>query len=150
MNFFKQTIAAAATATGLCVPAFADTTLNVHYPMVGFFKDVMDVNSKKFIEENPDIRINFVNPSAAYKEESQTILRRAGTSELPGITFIGLNRLRLIAERGVNVDMKPHIAKEKDVGRMVKEGGMPVLTKQAIEHAFVGDKVGISLRRDDC
>lgn len=27
MNFFKQTIAAAAIATGLCVPAFADTTL---------------------------------------------------------------------------------------------------------------------------
>ncbi len=75
MNFFKQTIAAVAIATGLCVPAFADTMLNVHYPMLA----------------------------------------------------------------AVNL-----------IGRMVKEGGIPVLTKQAVEQAFVADKVGISLLRDDC
>ncbi|WP_288193877.1 ABC transporter substrate-binding protein [uncultured Phyllobacterium sp.] len=115
MSFFRKTIAAAAIATAFSVPAFAETTLNVHYPMPGFFKDVMDVISKKFMEENPDIKISFVSPSATYEEGIQTILRQAGTAEMPDITFIGLNRLRMIAERGVNVDMKPLIAKEPDM-----------------------------------
>ncbi|ATU93192.1 ABC transporter substrate-binding protein [Phyllobacterium zundukense] len=135
MNFFKQTIAAAAIATGLCTPAFADTTLNVHYPMPGFFKDVMDVISKKFMEENPDIHVNFVSPSATYEEGIQTILRQAGTAEMPDITFIGLNRLRMIAERGVNVDLKPFIAKDGDMAaqgfsdsilRLAQVGGQQV------------------------
>ncbi|QND55011.1 ABC transporter substrate-binding protein (plasmid) [Phyllobacterium sp. 628] len=115
MSFFRKTIAAAAIATTFCAPALAETTLNVHYPMPGFFKDVMDTISKKFMEENPDIKISFVSPSATYEEGIQTILRQAGTSEMPDLTFIGLNRLRMIAERGVNVDMKPLIAKETDM-----------------------------------
>jgi multiple sugar transport system substrate-binding protein len=73
MDFFKQTIAAAAIAIGLCVPAFADTTLHVHSPVPDFFQDVMDVISKKFMEENPDIRINFANPSATYEEGAMAI-----------------------------------------------------------------------------
>ncbi len=115
MSFFRKTIAAAAIATVFSIPASAETTLNVHYPMPGFFKDVMDVISKKFMEENPDIKISFVSPSATYEEGIQTILRQAGTAEMPDVTFIGLNRLRMIAERGVNVDMTPLIAKETDI-----------------------------------
>lgn len=135
MSFFRKTIAAAAIATAFSVPAFAETTLNVHYPMPGFFKDVMDVISKKFMEENPDIKISFVSPSATYEEGIQTILRQAGTAEMPDITFIGLNRLRMIAERGVNVDMKPLIAKEPDMAaqgfsdnilRLAQVGGQQV------------------------
>lgn len=138
MNFFKQTIAAAAIAAGFCAPAFADTTLNVHYPMPGFFKDVMDVISKKFMEENPDIKINFVSPSATYEEGIQTILRQAGTSEMPDITFIGLNRLRLIAERGVNIDMGPLVAREKD---MAAEGFSDTILKLAQVN---GQQIGLA------
>lgn len=138
MTFFKKTIAAVAIATGLCAPAFADTTLNVHYPMPGFFKDVMDVISKKFMEENPDIRINFVSPSATYEEGIQTILRQAGTAEMPDITFIGLNRLRMLAERNVNVDLKPFIAKD---GNMAEQG----FSDHILRLAQVGDQqVGLA------
>ncbi len=111
MKRFSSALAALAIVTGLASPAFADTTLNVHYPMPGFFKDVMADISKKFMEENPDIKINFVSPSATYEEGIQTIMRQAGTSEMPDITFTGLNRLRVLAERNIGVDMKPLIEK---------------------------------------
>ncbi|MGN7774150.1 ABC transporter substrate-binding protein [Phyllobacterium sp. 22552] len=138
MSFFRKTIAAAAIATVFSIPAFAETTLNVHYPMPGFFKDVMDVISKKFMEENPDIKISFVSPSATYEEGIQTILRQAGTAEMPDITFIGLNRLRMIAERGVNVDMTPLIAKETD---MAAQG----FSDNILRLAQVGDRqVGLA------
>ena len=115
MKHFTKILAVAAVATTVSFPAWAETTLTVHYPMPGFFKDVMDTISKKFMEENPDIKIQFANPSATYEEGIQTIMRQVGTSEMPDLTFIGLNRLRMANERDVPVDLGPLIAKDKDM-----------------------------------
>ncbi len=114
MTFFSRTLTAAALLTGLCSTALAETTLNVHYPMPGFFQDVMANISKKFTEENPDIKIHFVNPSATYEDGIQLIMRQNGTAELPDITFTGLNRLRMLSERNIGLDLKPLVEKETD------------------------------------
>jgi multiple sugar transport system substrate-binding protein len=120
MKHLTNILAAAATAVAIMVslPAHAETTLTVHYPMPGFFKDVMDTISKKFMEENPDIKIQFANPSATYEEGIQLIMRQAGTAEMPDLTFIGLNRLRMVQERSIPVDLGPFIAKEGDMGKL--------------------------------
>lgn len=115
MNPIKQALAAAAVSMAMTLPAHAATTLNIHYPMPGFFKDVMDTISKKFMEENPDIKITFANPSATYEEGIQTILRQAGTAEMPDVTFIALNRLRMLNERDIPVDLGPLVAKQGDM-----------------------------------
>ncbi|WP_313904023.1 hypothetical protein [Rhizobium laguerreae] len=67
MKHITQLLAAAAVSMAIALPAHAETTLTVHYPMPGFFKDVMDTISKKFMEENPDIKIQFASPSATYE-----------------------------------------------------------------------------------
>ena len=115
MKRLCKALASLLLASGLSSAAMAETTLNVHYPMPGFFKDVMANISAKFMQENPDIKINFVSPSATYEEGIQTIMRQVGTAELPDITFTGLNRLRLLAERNVGVDLAPLVAREKDM-----------------------------------
>lgn len=116
MKRIKQTLAAAAALLmAISIPAHAETTLTIHYPMPGFFKDVMDTISKKFMEENPDIKIAFANPSATYEEGIQTIMRQAGTAEMPDVTFIGLNRLRMLNERDIPVDLTPLVAAEGDM-----------------------------------
>lgn len=115
MKHLKQALAAAAVSMAIAIPAHAETTLTVHYPMPGFFKDVMDTISKKFMEENPDIKIQFANPSATYEEGIQTIMRQAGTAEMPDVTFIGLNRLRMLNERDIPVDLGPLVAEEADM-----------------------------------
>ncbi len=119
MKHFTQFLAAAALSVAAALPAHAETTLTIHYPMPGFFKDVMDTISKKFMEENPDIKIQFAAPSATYEDGIQLILRQAGTSEMPDITFIGLNRLRMLNERNVAIDMTPLVQKE---GNMAEKG----------------------------
>ncbi|WP_105437078.1 ABC transporter substrate-binding protein [Neorhizobium sp. T25_13] len=118
MKHLTNILAAAAIAMTVSLPAHAETTLTVHYPMPGFFKDVMDTISKKFMEENPDIKIQFANPSATYEEGIQLIMRQAGTAEMPDLTFIGLNRLRMVQERDLPVDLAPFIAKEGDMGKL--------------------------------
>jgi multiple sugar transport system substrate-binding protein len=118
MKHLTNILAAAAIAMTVSLPAHAETTLTVHYPMPGFFKDVMDTISKKFMEENPDIKIRFANPSATYEEGIQLIMRQAGTAEMPDLTFIGLNRLRMVQERDLPVDLAPFIAKEGDMDKL--------------------------------
>lgn len=115
MKHLKQALAAAAVAMAMSIPAHAETAITVHYPMPGFFKDVMETISKKFMEENPDIKIQFANPSATYEEGIQTIMRQAGTAEMPDVTFIGLNRLRMLNERDIPIDLTPLVAKEGDM-----------------------------------
>ncbi|TPI29506.1 ABC transporter substrate-binding protein [Mesorhizobium sp. B3-1-9] len=128
MKHFSRIIAMAAVSLASALPAYADTTLTVHYPMPGFFKNVMDTISKKFMEENPDIKIQFASPSATYEEGIQTILRQAGTDEMPDITFIGLNRLRMLNERDVAVDLGPLVKKD---GNMAEQGFSDTILKLA-------------------
>ncbi len=138
MKHFTQFLAAAALSVAAALPAHAETTLTIHYPMPGFFKDVMDTISKKFMEENPDIKIQFAAPSATYEDGIQLILRQAGTSEMPDITFIGLNRLRMLNERNVAVDMTPLVQKE---GNMAEKGFSDTILKLAQVN---GKQVGLA------
>ncbi|NTF82440.1 ABC transporter substrate-binding protein [Agrobacterium rhizogenes] len=138
MKHITQILAAAAISMVVSVPAYAETTLTVHYPMPGFFKNVMDTISKKFMEENPDIKIQFAAPSATYEEGIQTILRQAGTSEMPDVTFIGLNRLRMMDERNVAVDLGSLIQKD---GNMAAQGFSDTILKLA---QVKGKQVGLA------
>ena len=138
MKHITQILAAAAISMVVTVPAYAETTLTVHYPMPGFFKNVMDTISKKFMEENPDIKIQFAAPSATYEEGIQTILRQAGTSEMPDVTFIGLNRLRMMDERNVAVDLGPLVQKD---GNMAEQGFSDTILKLA---QVKGKQVGLA------
>ena len=138
MKHISRIFAAAAVSLVSALPAYAETTLTVHYPMPGFFKNVMDTISKKFMEENPDIKIQFASPSATYEEGIQTILRQAGTDEMPDITFIGLNRLRMLNERDVAVDLGPLVKKE---GNMAELGFSDTILKLAQVN---GKQVGLA------
>ena len=42
MKHISRIFAAAAVSLAAALPAYAETTLTVHYPMPGFFKNVMD------------------------------------------------------------------------------------------------------------
>ena len=138
MKHLTNILAAAAIAMTVSLPAHAETTLTVHYPMPGFFKDVMDTISTKFMEENPDIKIQFANPSATYEEGIQLIMRQAGTAEMPDLTFIGLNRLRMADERSIPVDMGPLIAKDAS---MAEQGFSDTILKLAQVN---GKQVGLA------
>jgi multiple sugar transport system substrate-binding protein len=129
MIHFKKLVAIAAIGMGFTVQAHAETVLTVHYPMPGFFKDVMDTISKKFMEENPGIKVQFASPSPTYEDGIQTIMRQAGTSEMPDITFTGLNRLRMLEERKIPVDLTPLVTKEG--AQMAEQGFSDTILKLA-------------------
>lgn len=111
----RHFLATAATLplAGLARPARAATTeILVHYPMPGFFKSVMDTISTEYMRLNPDVKINFATPSPTYEDGLQLMLRQSGSAEMPDLSFIGLNRLRVLAERNIGTDLTPFIKAE--------------------------------------
>lgn len=95
------------------------TEILVHYPMPGFFKNVMDQISTEYMKTHPGVTIKFASPSPTYEDGLQLMLRQAGTPEMPDVSFIGLNRLRVLAERNVGVDLTPFV---KADSRMAQDG----------------------------
>jgi len=125
-------------------PGLASATdITVHYPMPGFFKDVMDKIATEYMHQHPDVKITFTSPSATYEDGLQLMLRQAGSPDMPDVSFIGLNRLRVLAERNIGVDLKPLI--DKDAG-FKDEGFSDTLLKLA----RVGDRqVGLAFAASD-
>lgn len=106
----RRLILAGVLLVGLAAPAAAQTTeIIVHYPMPGFFKSVMDQISGEYMRQHPEVKITFASPSPTYEDGLQLMLRQAGTPEMPDVSFIGLNRLRVLAERNIGVDLTPFI-----------------------------------------
>ena len=106
--------------------------------MPGFFKDVMDRIAAEYVRQNPEVKITFASPSPTYEDGLQLMLRQAGTPEMPDVSFIGLNRLRVLAERNVGVDLAPFIAGDGDIG---KEGFSDRLLSLA---RFGGKQMGLA------
>ncbi|QYU67564.1 extracellular solute-binding protein [Leptolyngbya sp. 15MV] len=90
------------------------TTLNVHYSMPAIFKPAQDAIAEAFMRANPSIRIDYGNPTPTYEDGAQLILRGAATRNLPDMSFQGLNRLRIFAERGLARDLRPFLARLGD------------------------------------
>ena len=94
-------------------PARAEQTeIVVHYPMPGFFKSVMDQISTEYMKQNPAVKITFTAPSPTYEDGLQLMLRQANSAQMPDVSFIGLNRLRVLAERNIGVDLTPIVQKD--------------------------------------
>lgn len=104
--------ALAASVLLAAMPARAETEIVVHYPMPGFFKSVMDTISAEYMRQKPDVKITFTAPSPTYEEGLQLMLRQANSPQMPDVSFIGLNRLRVLAERDVGVDLAPLVARD--------------------------------------
>ena len=138
----RRHLLAAPLAAGLAslAPAAraATTEILVHYPMPGFFKSVMDQISGEYMRLNPDVKITFVSPSPTYEDGLQLMLRQSGTAEMPDMSFIGLNRLRVLAERNIGIDLTPYIKADPDIAN---EGFSERLLNLA---RFGGKQVGLA------
>lgn len=109
-----RTLSIAATFTVATTGvASAEQDLVLHIPSGGHMSFHEPV-AAAYMAVNPDVHITFRAPSQGYEDAVQTVLRQNITGDLPDITFAGLSKVRLLAERGVAVDLTPFIAAETD------------------------------------
>lgn len=118
----RQALAAAGGATAtVFMPAIARANtaeIVAHYSMPAIFKEAQDAVLAAFSAKHPEVKVTYVNPTPTYEDGAQLVLRGATTNQLPDVSFQGLNRLRLFAERGIALDLGPLLQAEGDLEKL--------------------------------
>ena len=113
-TFLKTAVAAAALTLAGTAFAAAETTIEVQYPYSHLFKTTYEKIIADFERDNPDIKVKMRAAYESYEDGSQKVLKEAITNRMPDITFQGLNRQRILVEKGIAQSLEPFIAKEAD------------------------------------
>ncbi len=113
MHLTRRTALAAALAAPAIVRAQGNVEITIHYAQPAIFKDSKDAIAAEFARREPSIRIAWVT-TPNYEEGTQLLLRQAATNQLPDLSYQGLNRLRVFAERRIAIDLDPLLRSEGD------------------------------------
>lgn len=117
----RPTLAAAALAA-MTTGAIAQddvTTIEFAYPYSHIFDVTYEAILPKFKEEHPNIDVKFRATYESYEDATNTVLREAVSGDLPDVTMQGLNRQRILVDKGIARSLEPFIAEEDD---FAKEG----------------------------
>jgi len=108
----KKLLMIAGALAVLSTPAAA-VEIEVGYP----YSHLFDVTYKKimqdFSKKYPDIKVKFRATYENYEDATNTVLREAASHTLPDVTMQGLNRQRVLVEKGIAKPMSSYIAKEQ-------------------------------------
>src|SRR5262245_18118325 len=90
----------------------AQTEVIVQYPYPDLFNNTMKRIADAFAKERPDIKLTFRAAYKDYEDATQRVLREAITGDVPDLTFQGLNRVRVFADKGIAVALEDHFKAE--------------------------------------
>lgn len=116
-NFLKSLASGVLLA---CGAAWAEQPVEivVDYTIPHLFKEVHEKIARDFMAKYPQYKVTLRAPTPGYEEAAQQALRQAVTNQLPDVSYQGLNRQRVFADRGIAADLDPYIRGEKDWARM--------------------------------
>ena len=115
MKRILTSIAAVVLAAGTA--SAEQVTIDVAYPFSGLFDPTYQAIMAEFKKDHPEIKVVFRSSYDSYEEATNTILREAVAGELPDVTLQGLNRQRILVEKGIARSLEPFIAKEPDFAK---------------------------------
>lgn len=81
--------------------ASAETTIRVHYAIPTIWAETQEKLAASFMEKHPDIKIEIDGPAEGYAEGVQRLLREAIAGTAPDVAYVGLNRWRILEDRGL-------------------------------------------------
>lgn len=113
-KLFPLSVLASAMVLKASVAFAATTEITVDYPYPDLFRKVHTEIADAFMKQNPDIKVVFKSTTPEYEAAAQQSLRQAMTNQLVDVSYHGLNRIRVFADRGMTADLTPFIKAEKD------------------------------------
>lgn len=91
----------AATTTLAVSPALAQTEIRVHYAIPTIWAETQEALAEAFMDANPGITVTLDGPAEGYAEGVQRLLREAIAGTSPDVAYVGLNRWRILEDRGL-------------------------------------------------
>src|SRR5262245_46673201 len=117
----RRTFLLAAATTALAPPAGAPPAhaqqplrIRVSHTEPGLYGPVHERIRQRFAAANPAIAVEFEASARDYDEQLRNLLRLAMIGEPPDAAFVGLNRVALLADRGIPVALDPWIGRDAD------------------------------------
>lgn len=104
--------------------AMAETTITVQYAYPELFENTQKEILQAFNKAHPDIKVEFRASYKDYEDAAQRVLREGITGNVPDVTFQGLNRVRILADKGIAQPLDGFIAGEKDFDAAGYHSGM--------------------------
>lgn len=89
------------------------TVVEISYSYPKLFKEVHATLEKEFEKKFPNIDVKVRPGSVNYEDETQKVLRQSITKEMPDVSFQGLNRFRIFADKKLAVDLNTLIKDDK-------------------------------------
>lgn len=91
----------------------AKTVVEISYSYPKLFKKVHKELEKEFEKKFPHIDVKVRSGSLNYEDETQKVLRQSITRKMPDVSFQGLNRFRIFADKKLAVDLSPFIQQDR-------------------------------------
>ncbi len=113
----KPFLFAAALGCLASVAQASETQVRVHYAIPTIWAETQQKLADAFMEKHPDIKIVIDGPAEGYADGVQRLLREAVANTTPDVAYVGLNRWRILEDRGLTQPLDAFIgAKAKDMG----------------------------------
>ena len=111
----RMTVAALAVLAGVAgAHAQNQTEVVIQYPYPELFTETHKKIAEEFTKVRPDIKVTMRAPYESYEDGTQRVLREAVTSQMPDVSFQGLNRIRVLVDKNIPAPLDGYIAEEKD------------------------------------
>ena len=111
----RMTVAALAVLAGVAgAHAQNQTEVVIQYPYPELFTETHKKIAEEFTKVRPDIKVTMRAPYESYEDGTQRVLREAVTSQMPDVSFQGLNRIRVLVDKNIPAPLDGYIAAEKD------------------------------------
>src|SRR5262245_495537 len=104
--------------------AAAATKLQVLYAFDRPTAEAHQEIKQRFETENPGITIEFLAAAQNYEDASQKVIRGAMIGDAPDVTFLGLNLMRGLVDRGIAMPLDPFIAADGGTQQLGYDAGL--------------------------
>lgn len=109
----SSAIAVLAMSTALgTLPAIAQTEIRVHYAIPTIWAETQEALANAFMESNPDVKVIIDGPAEGYPEGVQRLLRESVAGTAPDVAYVGLNRWRILEDRGLTQPLDPFLPED--------------------------------------
>ena len=105
----RTTVFAAAFALAATAATAEETEIRVHYAIPTIWAETQDKLAAAFMEKHPEIKITIDGPAEGYADGVQRLLREAVAGTAPDVAYVGLNRWRILEDRGLTQPLEGFI-----------------------------------------
>ena len=138
-QLFKKTAALAVLMAAGLAQAQQPTEIVVDYAYADLFKEVHESIARDFMAKFPQYKVTFRAPNSDYEVSAQQVLRQAVTGQLPDVSYQGLNRQRVFADRGLTMETRGDLAEALvDSRNFYNAGTWPRLNASEFRKAETG------------